>query len=393
MAGISKQTYNTKKGVVTKYVITYRDITGKQRMKGGYNTLKEAKADLSKFEELKICTAKNPTFGFLIDNFMDKAERKFAKNTFQAYKSYITKYLTPWLNVRYDKMNPLILQATFDKWEKEKPYTAHNILLFCRGAINYNIKKKVIAKYNVFEDLDDISRPPKETKHLEFEELITILNKCYEIFPRHFAMIFLLMGAGLRIGECVALEISDFFGDYVHINKQYTADQLEYHTKTSNSLRDAYLFNILTKVIRWHISNLSADSKLLFPNEAGGYINPSNFRNRIWKPLLKECGITKRVRLHDIRGSYIDLLLANGVSGKFAQENVGHGDWSVTYNEYSKNNRDGINNAMTILNNMFSNKLASKKCYKNVINFSENEQNNVVSLLDRMSKKGIKKES
>ena len=206
-------------------------------------------------------------------------------------------------------------------------------------------------------------------------------------------MIFLLMGAGLRIGECVALEISDFFGDYVHINKQYTADQLEYHTKTSNSLRDAYLFNILTEVIRWHISNLSADSKLLFPNEAGGYINPSNFRNRIWKPLLKECGITKRVRLHDIRGSYIDLLLANGVSGKFAQENVGHGDWSVTYNEYSKNNRDGINNAMTILNNMFSNKLASKKCYKNVINFSENEQNNVVSLLDRMSKKGIKKES
>ena len=105
MAGISKQTYNTKKGVVTKYVITYRDITGKQRMKGGYNTLKEAKADLSKFEELKICTAKNPTFGFLIDNFMDKAERKFAKNTFQAYKSYITKYLTPWLNVRYDKMS------------------------------------------------------------------------------------------------------------------------------------------------------------------------------------------------------------------------------------------------------------------------------------------------
>ena len=30
MAGISKQTYNTKKGVVTKYVITYRDITGKK---------------------------------------------------------------------------------------------------------------------------------------------------------------------------------------------------------------------------------------------------------------------------------------------------------------------------------------------------------------------------
>jgi hypothetical protein len=56
--------------------------------------------------------------------------------------------------------------------------------------------------------------------------------------------------------------------------------------------------------------------------------------------------------------------------------------------KYAKNGRDRINNAMVILDNIFS-----KICYKNVPNFSENEQNNVVSLLDRMPKKGIKKES
>ena len=40
---------------------------------------------------------------------------------------------------------------------------------------------------------------------------------------------------------------------------------------------------------------------------------------------------------------------SNGASGKFAQENVGHGDYSVTFNEYAKNGRDGIDNAMVIV--------------------------------------------
>lgn len=388
MASIHKRIYKNKHGEVVKYVIHYRDFHGKQRTKGGYSTLKEAKADLSKFEEIKVATSKNATLGYLIDNFMAKVKTKFAKNTIKAYQSYIDQYLQDLLPIKYEKLNPLILQALFDQWEKEKPYTAHNVLLFCRGAINYNIKKKVIHKYNVFEDLDDIARPPKDTKHLEFDELIMVLDKCLEIFPKHYPMLFLLIGAGLRIGECIALDVGDFYGNYVHINKQYTADQLEYHTKTSNSLRDAYLFEILSNVITEHIRKLPVDSKLLFPNEAGGYINPSNFRNRVWKPLLKACGITRRIRLHDIRGSYIDLLLANGVSGKFAQENVGHGNWSVTYDEYSKNNRDGIENALKILNDLFS-----EKCCTNVVQKSENEQNNVVSLLDRLPKKGIKKES
>lgn len=388
MASIHKQTYKTKKGEVTKYVIKYRDALGRQRAKCGYNTLKEAKRDLDKFEEVKISSAKNPTLGYLIDNFMDKAERKFAKNTVKAYKSYISNYLIDLLPVRYDKLNPLILQALFDKWEKEKPYTAHNILVFCRGAINYNVKKKVIPKYNVFEDLDDIPRPQKNLKHLVADDLLLVLDKCKEIFPDYFPMVFLLVGAGLRIGEVIALNVSDFYGEYVRIDKQFTADELVLHPKTNHSNRDAYLFNTLTLVLQEHISKLPVDSTLLFPNKAGGYINPSNFRNRIWKPLLEACGINYRVRPHDLRGSYIDVLLSNGASGKFAQENVGHGDYSVTFNEYAKNGRDGIDNAMVILDNIFS-----KICSQNVQNFSENEQNNVVSLLDRLPKKGIKKES
>lgn len=48
---------------------------------------------------------------------------------------------------------------------------------------------------------------------------------------------------------------------------------------------------------------------ILFPSKVNKYINVENFRNRVWKPLLIYAGITDRVKLHDLRGSYADIAL------------------------------------------------------------------------------------
>ena len=53
MAGISKKTYKTKKGTITRYVITYRDIYGKQHTTGNYATKKEALMDINKYQKTK----------------------------------------------------------------------------------------------------------------------------------------------------------------------------------------------------------------------------------------------------------------------------------------------------------------------------------------------------
>ncbi len=112
----------------------------------------------------------------------------------------------------------------------------------------------------------------------------------------------------------------------------------------------------MADLIEEHISKSKSEYKLLFPNEVGNYLNPNNLRNRFWQPLLKMCGITERIRLHDIRASYIDLILSSGLSGKFAQNQAGHEDWDTTYNIYAQNNKDGINTAMNKLDNLFSKK-------------------------------------
>ena len=61
-----------------------------------------------------------------------------------------------------------------------------------------------------------------------------------------------------------------------------------------------------------------------------------------------------------MRGSYIDLILANGLSIKFAQDQVGHAKSETTLNVYSRNNEDMIKNAIGRIENIFS-----KKCEQN----------------------------
>lgn len=386
MAGISKKTYATKKGVVTKYVITYRDMWGKQHTTGNFDTIKEAKKELYKYQDIKRIN-NNYTNGELFNIFFNAVETKFAKNTINAYSTYINIHLVPILDIKYGKNNVLFLQEFFNQMEKDKPYTAHNVLKFCKGAINYLIKKKIITDSNIFDELDNIKRPPKSLNHLELNDILGLLEFCKEnhYFKKQYVFLYSLIGAGLRLGEILALEKSDFekteYGGILTVTKQITANELKFMPKTSKGNRKVHIFKLLADLIENHINNMEVESELIFPNSVGKHQNPENVRNRFWKKLLEAYGINKRIRLHDLRGSYIDLIIASGLSGKFAQNQAGHEDWNTTYNIYAQNSKDGVNDAMKTLNNLFS-----KKCEQNVSNNSSHNSQKVISIFERRAK-------
>ena len=227
MAGISKKTIKKDGKTTVKYTITYRDIYGKQHTSGLYDKKADAKKDLPKFENIKATSNNNVTLGELINVFMEKAERKFAKNTIKAYKSYRINYLFPIEGIKYKSLNLIMLQEFFDEIETKKAYTAHNVLIFCQGAINYCIQKKIIPEYNIFNDIDRIKRPNRNLHHLTFEQIVKVLNHCRKTRPEHYALLFFLLGSGARIGEAVALEKTDFIKNYIYINKQFTANELK----------------------------------------------------------------------------------------------------------------------------------------------------------------------
>ena len=73
---------------------------------------------------------------------------------------------------------------------------------------------------------------------------------------------------------------------------------------------------------------------LVFANEVGGIIIPSNLRNQHLARLLQRAELPK-IRFHDLRHTYATLLLTKNVDPKIVTEMLGHSSISVTLDTYS----------------------------------------------------------
>lgn len=383
MAGIRKKVYKNKKGVeIIKYYVVYKDIKGKQCSGGvGYDTKAEARKHLEEYEDLKV--EGDITLGYIFELFK-KRMKKYAKTTRELYEMYYEKYFKEISDAKYKRITGIFLQDIFDNIEKDSPYIAIICMKMWKSATNNAIKKHLI-RTNKFNEVDTIKAPKAEINHLTGQEILNLLELAKENFcKKYFVMLYTLVGTGMREGELLALQKSDVDLKEltININKQYTHKELKNMPKTQSSVRKIHIFPDLAECLRDYMSEVSGE--LLFPSMTGGYINIDNFRRRFWTSLKEMANITKRVRLHDLRGSYIDFILSSGLSPKFAQNQVGHARNSTTMDGYAKNNQDMINKAEEKINDFF--KLGGKTVEK----FSKTENNNVILFSDILAKRNKK---
>lgn len=379
MASIIKRKYNGKRGTTTKYYISYRDITGKQHTVGGYKTLQDAKEHINDFKEVSVSESE-VTIKTIFDLYFKKIEKK-SESTLDNYKMYYDIYFKPVESVLYKKTSVIFWQDFFDKIESNSPYVAELCLKFSKASANNAVKKNLIT-VNKFDKVDKIETPKPDINHLTIEELKEILNVSKRILKfRDYVCLYVFIGTGMREGEIFGLDVSDVDNKEfaIDVTKQFTKGKLKHKPKTSSSYRKAYYHQDLANVLNEYIPTVKG--KILFPNDKGGYINANNFRNRVWNKVKEACGITKRVRLHDLRGSYIDMTLSSGLSVKFAQNNVGHARCETTTNIYARNNDDMINVAKEKINTIFS------ECCRNVVQKTETKENKIISLKDHIRKR------
>jgi integrase len=74
---------------------------------------------------------------------------------------------------------------------------------------------------------------------------------------------------------------------------------------------------------------------LVFANEIGGIVNPSNLCNRSFARLLMRAGLSAETRFHDLRHTCATLLLSRNVNPKIVSEMLGHANISITLDTYS----------------------------------------------------------
>jgi len=71
----------------------------------------------------------------------------------------------------------------------------------------------------------------------------------------------------------------------------------------------------------------------IFPDATGSLLDPDNFRHRLFKPLLKAAGL-RHIRIHDLRHTYVSLLIAAGKELHYIQQQLGHHSPAFTLSVY-----------------------------------------------------------
>lgn len=376
MAGISKKRVKNKEGKETiRYVITYRDITGKQHTYGNYDKVSDARKDLDKFDT-KINSSKILTIGEITKLFIDsRAKKNRASTTIEKYNYYNNMILTDFRDVKYSKITAYDWQQwLYKQMDKISVFAADGCYKLLRASFKYAKKFKKIIE-NTFEEVEPIGLPKVTHNHFDSEELKRMLDVCKREFAKYYAMFFTFVVSGAREGEIFGLKkcYVDFNNHSINIAGQFSHGIYKEKLKTEKSCRTLYMFPKWESILYQHIMNDKTNSEYVFHNENGNPYSPSNIRQRFWHKLLEACGYpTDYARIHDLRGSNSDLSIALGLSITYTAESLGHYDAETTRKYYNQNNKTLIADAVNKYEKFF------EKCEPNVSQSRPTNKNNII---------------
>jgi integrase len=165
------------------------------------------------------------------------------------------------------------------------------------------------------------------------------------------ALYVLALHTGMRIGELLALKWADADLDAATVRVRRTLTRGEdgrgYVVGAATKSGKGRLVRLTPHAVealkrhRLHqaeeklkAGSLYRDQGLVFAGEGGNIINPSNLRNRSFKPLIERAGLP-RITFHDLRHSCASLLFQRNVHPKHVQELLGHASVAITLDTYS----------------------------------------------------------
>jgi integrase len=193
------------------------------------------------------------------------------------------------------------------------------------------------------DDRDHSLELPYERPTMQYltrEQALVYLDSC-DGWYRPLAEV--LLGAGLRIGEAIALEWRDVDWDGSALEVSRSAkDSGKVGTPKGDRSRTMLLAPYLLDVLRDHRrSQASAGGldKLVFRSPEGFMLNRHNVRRRGHDHALKDAGLPTGVRLHDLRHTAATLWLGAGESIYFVQQQLGHADIQTTIDQYGHPDR------------------------------------------------------
>lgn len=144
------------------------------------------------------------------------------------------------------------------------------------------------------------------------EEVSHILDRI--INRKHYCLVALAYGSGLRLGELVALKFGDIDGNRMQLRVRGGKGNKDRYTLLSGELLEK-----LREYYRYY-----RPKTFLFEGRTAGKAYSKRTVQELFKKILKESGIKKDASFHTLRHTFATHLLEQGTNIRVIQELLGH---------------------------------------------------------------------
>ena len=200
-----------------------------------------------------------------------------------------------------------------------------------RGYVQHNVAREVKLRQSQRHD-------PERVFPSKAEIRLLLAN----VPAQHRPLIVTAIMTGMRMSELRGLRWSDVdFGNNL-IRVRQRADRYNQIgvPKSRAGRRDIPMGGFLNKALdAWRALCPAGADDLVFPNGIGKVQSHSNFYNRVFKPLMTECGIVDengkpRFSPHSLRHAAASLFIEQGWAPKKIQTLLGHSTIMMTFDVY-----------------------------------------------------------
>ena len=226
---------------------------------------------------------------------------------------------------------------------KKARWTIQGYLVPLKAAYNQAIEDGVVA-LNPASRLGRLFRGSQDRRShiqpLTREEVVTLLKTAETRYPVLAPVLLCGVRAGLRMGELIGLQWSDvdFHSGLLEVRRAVVMGEVT--TPKNHKIRridmSPQLAETLQRLKEVRQLELMAHGKAMpewvFLSPEGFQWEERNLR-RGWYRLLSHAGL-RRVRFHDLRHTWVSLLIQTGAHAKYIQEQAGHSSIQVTMDTY-----------------------------------------------------------
>ena len=289
------------------------------------------------------------TVGEYLDRWLKGVRDTVRQSTYERYGFAIGPHIKPALGrIKLKDLTPAQVRWFYRERLDSglAPATIHKLHVVLHKALNAAVADGLIPRNAATGvKLPRITR--EEINPLDPDEARRFIEAACG--DRLEALYILALNTGMRQGELLALKWDDVDLErgVLRVRRTLTREDKAFvlgESKTKKSRRTIRLTTSALEALRAHLSrqfeeiermgSLYQPGGLVFATTTGTIINPSNLRNRSFKPLLKRAGL-RPIRFHDLRHTCAALLLSKDVNPKVVSEMLGHASVSITLDIYS----------------------------------------------------------